>query len=359
MRMLGKVLGRRWLTAVVIIALAAAGVAVYYCNKSAAPVVTDATAMVERGDIKAVVSATGTVKAVNTVGVASRVTGLITEVRVKENDMVTKGQVLVVLDDTAIKAQVAQYQAQAANYAAVYERSRKLYAIGGESAQQLDSDRTNHLVAQANYNNFAAQLGYYVITAPIDGLVIGTPTAVGATVVQGLNEAQTILTIADMSKMQIKVLVDESDIGKVKVGQTVSFTVDAYSDKTFSGQVTGISREATTSSNVVYYPVYVLIDATGDLLYPTMTARVTVNVGERNNVVVVPLSAVKEEKGRKYVAVMIGGKAQTVPVEAGLSDDDNIEILSGLREGDRIVVPAAVKKTAGTSADRQGPPPPI
>ncbi|WP_378954549.1 efflux RND transporter periplasmic adaptor subunit [Pelosinus sp. sgz500959] len=348
---------KKWYIVFIGLALVVAGAAVYF-NKSSAPVDVEPTVVMGRGNIKAVVSATGTIAAVNSVEISSRVTGLITEVNVKENDIVSKGQLLVVLDSTAIKAQVAQYQAQLANYAAIYERSKKLAAVGGESQQQLDADRTNYLVAQSTADNYASQLGYYVITAPIDGMVIGIPTPAGQTVAQGISSPQVIMTIADMSKMQIKVLVDESDIGKVKAGQEVSFSVDSYTNKTFTGKVTKISRSATTSSNVVYYPVYVDVDATENLLYPTMTARVTINIGERKNTLVVPLAAVKEEKGQKYVEVMVSGKSQKSPVNLGLSDDEQVEILSGLREGDNVIVPVAKARTT-TNNQNSGPPPPI
>jgi HlyD family secretion protein len=284
------------------------------------------------------------------------VTGLITEVRVKENDIVKAGQVLLVLDDTAIKAQVAQYQATLTNCAAVYERSKKLAAIGGEALQQLDADKTNYLTAQAVYDNNVSQLGYYVITAPVDGMVVGTPTPAGETIVQGISAAQSLLTIADMSNMEVKALIDETDIGKVKVGQQVSFTVDAYADKAFTGKVTSISRNATTSSNVVYYPVYIAVDAPEDLLFPTMTARVNLTVGERNNVVVVPLAAIKEENGQKTVEVMVNGVTQRMPVTIGLQDDENIEIVSGLSEADQIMIPIAKEKASTAKQNPGGPP---
>lgn len=348
---------KKWIAALLAAAALAWGGAAYF-RQAGAPAAAVNTATAERGDIQATIAATGTISAVNSVEISSRVTGLITEVKVKENDIVKTGQVLVVLDDTAIRAQLSQYQAQLQNYAAVYERSQKLAAIGGESQQQLDSDRTNYLVAQSTYDNYASQLAYYVIKAPIDGVVIGTPTPAGQTVAQGISSPQVIMTIADMSKMQIKVLVDESDIGRVKVGQPVSFTVDAYPSTTFTGKVTSISRSATTSSNVIYYPVYVDVDSTESLLYPTMTARVTVTVGESKDALVVPLAAVKEAKGQKYVQLAVGDAQQNTPVETGLSDEERVEILSGLREGDAVVIPAAKPKTAATNQN-QGPPPPI
>jgi HlyD family secretion protein len=346
---------KKWFIFAIVVAFIAAGGAAYW-KKSSTVVATEKTVAVERGDVMAVISATGTISAVNSVTVSSRVTGLITEVRVKENDIVKAGQVLLVLDDTAVRAQVAQYQATLANYAAVYERSKKLAAIGAESLQQLDSDKANYLTAQATYDNNVSQLGYYIITSPVDGMVIGTPTPAGETVVQGISAAQSLLTIADMSKMQIKTLVDETDIGKVKLGQQVSFTVDAQADKTFTGKVTSISRSATTSSNVVYYPVYVEVDSPEDLLFPTMTARVTITVGERKNVLVVPLAAIGEENGQKYVQVMVNGKVQRMPVTIGLKDDQNIEILSGLSDADQIVIP--ISKASTTAAKQNQVPPP-
>ncbi|MBP2666794.1 MAG: macA 3, partial [Firmicutes bacterium] len=214
-------------------------------------------------------------------------------------------------------------------------------------------------VAQANYNNYVSQLQYYVIASPIDGVVIGKPTPAGQTVAQGISSPQVIMYIADMSKMQIKVLVDETDIGRVKLGQTVSFTVDTYPNKTFTGKVTTISRSATTSSNVVYYPVYVDVDSSEGLLFPTMTARTTIRVGESKNVMVVPVSSVKEEKGKKYVQVMVNGKAQNITVETGLNDDDNVEITTGLNIGDQVIVPGAAPTGAATTKQNQGPPPAI
>ena len=344
-----------WIIFVVVLALIIAGGVAYY-HKSRTVVATDTTIAVGRANIKAVVSATGTVQAVNSITISSRVTGLITEVRVKENDIVKAGQVLLVLDDTAVKAQVAQYQATLTNLTAVYERSKKLAALGAEALQVLDSDKANYLAAQATYDNNVSQLGYYVITSPVDGMVVGKPTPAGETIVQGISAAQSLLTIADMSKMQIKALIDETDIGKVKAGQKVSFTVDAQADKTFTGTVMSISRNATTSSNVIYYPVYIEVDAPEDLLFPTMTARAILTIGERNNTLVVPLAAITEENGQKTVEVKVNGKAQSTVVQVGLTDDENVEILSGLNEGDQIVIPAVKEKITTTKKDQGGPP---
>ena len=331
-----------------------AGGIYYYMNSKNAPATQEVTVAAGRGDVYATVAATGTISAVNTVEISSRVTGLIKEMRVKENDAVKAGQVLLVLDDTTLRTQVAQFKAQLDNYATIYERSQRLTKAGGQSVQQLDTDRTNWEVAQQTYNNYMSQLQYYVITSPIDGVVVGKPTPAGQTVAQGISSPQVIMNVADMSTMQIKVLVDETDIGRIQLGQKVTFTVDAYPDKTFSGKVALISRSATTSSNVVYYPVYVDVDSAEGLLFPTMTARTTIQVGESKNVLVVPAAAVKEEKGQKYVQIMTNGKTQSVTAETGLSDDENVEIKGGLNAGDQVILPGA-KPT--TNQQNQGPPP--
>jgi len=340
---------KKWLVALVVLA-AAGAVGWIYFGKSSTPAFTGTVAAVERGDIISTVSATGTISAVNSVDVSSRITGLITEVKVKENDMVKAGQVLVVLDDISSRSQVVQTHAQLVNAAANYERSRQLAAIGGVPIQQLDGDRTSYQVAQAAYDNAASQLEYTVITAPIDGRVIGKPIPAGQTVAPGISSPMVLLTVADMSKMQIQVQVDESDIGKVKMGQKVDFTVDAYPEKTFTGKVSLISQKAVVQQNVVYYTVYVDVDSPQGLLYPTMTARVNINVGESKNTLIVPLSAVKELKGQKFVRVMINGNPVSRPVQLGLSDDEKTAIISGLKIGDQIILPASKSQTGASGS---------
>ncbi|WP_346352884.1 efflux RND transporter periplasmic adaptor subunit [Azotosporobacter soli] len=345
----------RWAAALLCVGALTAGGFFYYQSKNNAASVETKTTAVSRADIQATVAATGTIAALNSVEISSRVTGLIRELKVQENERVKAGQVVVVLDDSTLRAQIAQYQAQLDNYAAIYERSKKLSAAGAQAAQQLETDRTNYLVAKANYDNFALQLDYYIITSPLDGVVVGKPTPAGQTVAQGISTPQVIMTIADMSKMQIKVSVDETDIGKVKVGQSVSFTVDSYSDRTFQGRVSSISKEATTTSNVVYYKVYVDVDAADDLLYPGMTARATIQINERKAVLTVPLTAIKDVKGKRCVQVMQDGKIETVEIKTGLSDDEKTEVISGLQEGDQIVLPTSKTKTSNNQM--QGPPP--
>lgn len=146
------------------------------------------------------------------------------------------------------------------------------------------------------------------------------------------------MTIADMSKMQIETQVDESDIGRVAVGQQATFTVDAYPEKTFSGTVSNVSQRANIQQNVVYYTVTIDVHKPENLLKPTMTARVTIHVGEAQNVLTVPVNAIKQNKGQSYVQVKRNGEVQNIVVTTGLANDEKIEILTGLAEGDQIVL---------------------
>jgi len=335
---------------IIVLILVAAGWGgyTYYQNKTSKPIVTGTTVAVERGDIASTASATGTISAVNSVDVSSRITGLIKQVNVKENDQVKAGQVLIVLDDTSLRSQLNQVKSQLANAEVTYVRSQRLASIGGESIQQLDTDRMNYEVAQAAYDNSSSQLEYTVIAAPIDGQVIGKPIPAGQTVAPGISNPMVLLTVADLSKMQIQVQVDETDIGRVKLGQKVDFTVDAYPGKTFTGTVTLISEKAVVQQNVIYYTVYVDVDEQQGLLFPTMTARVTIKVGESKNTLMVPLSAVKEIKGQKYIQIMVDDKPQSVQVQLGLASDEKVEVLSGVKEGDKVWL--STSKPAGQAA---------
>ena len=339
-----------WIIALIVVAVAAKFGSDYYA-KSSQPAFTGTVVAVERGDIQSVVSATGTISPVNSVDVSSKITGRIVEVKINENETVKADQVLILLDDTRYRTTVSQSEAKLANSAANFERVSRLAAIGALSTQQLDAARMEYQVAQATHDDAVSQLADTVIKAPIDGIVIGKPIPAGQTVAPGISSPMVLMTIADMSKMQISVQVDESDVGRVKNGQKVSFTVDSYPGKTFTGVVSNVSNKATITQNVVYYPVTVDIDNPEGLLKPTMTARVSVHVGESKNILIVPLSAVKQTKGQQYVQVMKDGKTQNVNITLGLASDDRVEVASGLKEGDQILLSGTKPQT-----NQSGPP---
>ncbi len=325
------------------------GVAAFYTYKGkATPVAVTSTVTVERGDLISMVSATGTISPVNLVDVSSKISGLIEEMKVKENDQVTVGQVLLVLDDTHLQAQVAQAKARLVNAKGIYERTRRLETMGAVPTQQLDTSLSDYNVAQATYDDAVSQLNDTIIRSPINGQVIGKPTPAGQAVAPGVSTPMVLLTVADMSKMQIETQVDESDIGQIKVGQKVTFTVDAYPGKNFSGVVSNISQKANVVSNVVYYKVLVDVDAAENLLKPTMTARVSIRIAESKGSLLVPLAAVKSSNGELYVMVVRDGKEQRVKVTTGITGESKIEILSGLVEGDQVMV-ATAKSQAGNA----------
>lgn len=336
---------KKWLIIAVIVFIAVTSAMYLYKGKT--PQVTiGPTVKVERGNVSSVVSATGTISPVNIVDVSSKISGLIEEVKVHENDQVTVGQTLLVLDDTHLQAMVDQAKARLANASSNYERNQRLHDIGAVSDQQLDAGLTDYNVAKATYEDAVSQLNETVIRAPINGQVIGKPIPAGQAVAPGVSTPMVLLTVADMSKMQIQTQVDESDIGRIKVGQKVTFTVDAYAGKTFSGVVSNVSQKATVQSNVVYYSVLVDVDAAENLLKPTMTARVSINVAESNNALIVPLAAVKANNGQQYVMVVQDGKTKNTLVTTGIASDDKIEILSGVTEGDQVLASQVKPQTA-------------
>ena len=339
-----------------IIALIALAVGSFYGYRSyqtsSKPAPVGQPYKVTMGNVIAVVSATGTISPVNSVDVSSKINGRIIEVRVNENDMVTANQIIILLDDRSIQAQVEQSKAKRENALANLNRTEILAAAGALAKQQLDADRTTYRVADAAYDDIVSGLEDTIIRAPISGMVIGKPIPAGQTVAPGISNPMVLLTVVDLATMQIQALVDESDIGKVKVGQKVLFTVDAYPNKKFSGIVSVISSKANLQQNVVYYTVYINVDSPEGLLKPTMTARVSVNVDERDNVVFIPLSGVKDNKGRRSVQkIGADGVVQPVQITTGLGNDQQIEVLSGLKAGDEIMLPqgkaAAAAATSG------------
>ena len=345
---------KKWLVLGIILAVAVKAGLMYQESKNTSQA-TPQTVKTERGDISSVVSATGTIKPVNMVDISSKITGLIAEMKVKENDPVKAGQVLVTIDDTRLQAQLSQAKERLDNAEANYARNQALNKIGALSDQQLDAARLDYKVAQANFDDAVSQLSDTVIKSPIDGVVIGKPIPAGQTVAPGIANPMVILTVADMSKMQIETQVDETDIGKVAVGQTATFTVDAYSGRTFTGVVSNISQKATVQQNVVYYNVMIDVDSPAGLLKPTMTARVSINSGESKNTLIIPLAAVKTSKDQQYVVVLKdGGQTADVPVNTGIISDDRVEITSGLNEGDQVVLSLPKAQSAGPSGSIPG-----
>lgn len=311
------------------------------------------TALAEQGDLVSSVSATGSLSAVNNVDISSKITGRIVEVYVKENQHVNAGDVLVKLDDTALKATLNQMKAKLDYAAANYLRYNDLLQKGAVSQADYDNVYSEYLVAKSNYEKAASDVQDTIIITPIDGYVIGDPTPVGQTISSGISEPQVIMSIATLDDMQIETMVDESDIGKIKIGQQVKFTVDAYPDEIFTGKVRLISRAAETENNVIYYKVYVNVDDAKGKLLPTMTARTDIIIESAEDVLTVPVNCVYTDKEGSYVLVYDNKTktSQKVPVEIILSNDSNIAVQSNaLKAGDAVVVKKAVAKQTGMNA---------
>ena len=321
----------------------------YYVS-SQTPAATVKTGVVERGNLVETISATGALSAVNNVDISSKITGRIVEVLVEENQHVNAGDVLVRLDDTALMATMRQMKAKLDNAEANYNRFQKLVESGAISRSEYDNVYADYLVAKTNYEKAASDVQDTVITTPIDGYIIGEPTPVGQTISSGISEPQVIMSVATLDDMQIEAMVDESDIGQVKVGQKVNFTVDAYPNENFSGKVRLISRKAETENNVIYYKVYVDVDDAKGKLLPTMTARADFVIASAENVLMVPLNCVYVEGKRRFVKVYNTKtkESRDVDVKLGLSNDSEIVVQTdALKPGEVPLVRKAVAKQTG------------
>jgi multidrug efflux pump subunit AcrA (membrane-fusion protein) len=193
-----------------------------------------------------------------------------------------------------------------------------------------------------------AQLGYYTIRAPISGIISSVSTQEGETVAAGLN-SPTFVTIIDLHKLQVDAFVDETDIGKIRVGHKAAFTVDSFPDRDFKATVQAIYPKAVIMDNVVYYDVVHRIDEqlTGQLR-PEMTTNVMISLDARKNVLAVPLHAVSRDQGKSVVFVLRGNQPVRQAVKVGWKDPEWMEIADGLNEGDKVVIRSAPKTNGGT-----------
>ncbi|MCQ2363052.1 MAG: efflux RND transporter periplasmic adaptor subunit [Acidaminococcaceae bacterium] len=311
------------------------------------------TGTVVRGTLIKSISATGSLSAVDNVDISSKITGRIVDVLVQENQHVSAGDVLVRLDDTALRATMNQMGAKLVQARNDFDRYKNLLGRGAISASDYDQYEANYLVAQSNYTKAASDVADTVITSPIDGYIIGKPTPVGQTISSGISTPQVIMSVATLDDMQIETLVDESDIGQVKVGQKVRFTVDAYNNETFTGKVRLVSRKAKTENNVIYYTVYVSVDDAKGKLLPTMTARAEIVVDEMDDALSVPLNCINVEGKRRYVTLYNtkSKESRQVDIQTGMASEDRVAVVSDdLQDGDVLLARKAVKKQTGVRA---------
>jgi macrolide-specific efflux system membrane fusion protein len=331
------------------------------CNRSTTEQSTgEETARVVRRDMGSTVMATGIIKPMvgAEVKVGSRISGVVKQLSANIGDKVLKGQLLAELDDAELRAKLHQAEASLAKartdseYADLnVKRQRSLFAQNFISRQQVDlAENANEVasaqlkLAEANLDYARVQLNYSRIFSPTEGVIASVSTQEGETVSASL-ASPTFVSIIDLERLEVQTFVDETDIGKIRLGQEARFTVDTYSDTDFAGVVTAIYPKAVIQDNVVNYIVTLAIsDSLGKTLRPEMTTNVSIFLEMRRQVLAVPTQAITREGGERFVTVIDGDKKIPRRVEIGWKDKGMSEILSGLKENEIILIPDTNKE---------------
>lgn len=330
--------------------------------------------------IQQIVEASGTVNPVNTVSVGSTVSGLMKEVYVDFNSKVKAGQLIALMDTSLLQANVdktrSNYDKQKAitdNSLKTYNRYKNLVARNFMARSELDQAQADYLSNKALLNAAKADLEYAehqcsfaYIYSPVDGIIVTRNVDPGQPVAASFQAPELFTVAKDLKEMQIEVNVSEADIGKIKEGQEVDYTLDGYQDQVFKGRVSQVRISPTTVSNVVTYTVVVRVDNDDLKLKPGMTANVSIITQKKENVLCVPSIALKytpTTKGeiKRYetqgIWVLRGSKAVREAVEIGASDDTYTEITSGnIQEGDKIIVSSDGKSSKQDSKNNKKPP---
>ena len=325
------------------------------------------TAAVAPANIMNSITATGTIEPVTSVTVGTQVSGIVSKLYVDYNSVVKKGQVIAELDKTNLmsqlnsaKTQLATAQSQLNYQTTNFNRYKTLYQKGLVAADDFDNAKLSYTqakeqVASAKEEVQRAQtnLGYATITSPIDGIVLSKSVEEGQTVAASFSTPELFTIAQDLTNMQVVANVDEADIGDVKEGERVSFTVDAYPDDTFEGTVKQVRQEATTTNNVVTYEVVISAPNADLKLKPGLTANVTIYTAERKGVLSVPSKALrftpqKETVGKMKIVDQTGNAKNKVwtiegnsivahKVNIGMTDGTNTQILNGISAGVKVV----------------------
>lgn len=347
--------------------------------------ITFSTTQVKKSDISTSITATGNIEPVTEVEVGTQVSGIIDKIYVDYNSVVKEGQLIAEMDKVPLQNELesakgtydgakAEFEYQERNY----KRNQQLHEKGLISDTEYEENLYNYQRAKSSlessraaYNNAQRNLSYAIITSPINGVVTSRDVEEGQTVASGF-ETPTLFTIAaDLTKMQVVADVDEADIGGVKEGQRVTFTVDAYPEDTFEGQVTQIrlgsskssstSSTSTSSETVVTYEVVISADNPDLKLKPRLTANVNIYTLDKKDVLCVPSKAlrfipeqpmlgsddvVEDCEGEHKVWTYENHVFKAHPVTIGLSDGINTEILGGVEEGLTIVSEAETNMSA-------------
>ena len=338
------------------------------------------TAKIEKQDIHTSITATGTIEPVTSVTVGTQVSGIVAKLYVDYNSVVKKGQVIAELDKTNLiselnraKADLSSAQSTLNYETANFKRYQTLFDKGLVSANDYENarltyDKARQTVASSRESVQKAQtnLGYATITSPIDGVVLSKSVEEGQTVAASFNTPELFTIAQDLTDMRVIADIDEADIGGVKEGQHVSFTVDAFPDDKFEGYVTQVRQQATTSSNVVTYQVVISAPNKDLKLMPGLTANVTIFTLELNNVLAVPTKALRftpneallqegqqiaDTEAPHKVWTMEGNTFKAHAVETGTTNGILTEIVSGIGEGTEVLVDFSIN--GGNEAQEQ------
>ena len=356
------------------------------------------TEKVAPGNIQSSITATGTIEPVTSVTVGTQVSGIVSKLYVDYNSVVKKGQVIAELDKSNLMSQLnsakANLQQMQANLRkaqedlayqhANFNRYKTLYNKGLVSANDFETARLSYQTASQSVSSVRQQvnaaqeevkraqtnLGYATITSPIDGIVLSKSVEEGQTVAASFSTPELFTIAQDLTNMQVVANVDEADIGGVKEGERVTFTVDAYPDETFQGTVKQVRQEATTTNNVVTYEVVISAPNTNLKLKPGLTANVTIFTAERSGVLSVSSKALRytptketvghmkivDGGGKSKVWVIEGNTIKSVPVNIGMTDGTHTQILSGVSRGQVIVTSVSAvtneDETTANSSDQ-------
>ena len=359
------------------------------------------TVPVSRQDIRETVLATGTLEGLKQVNVGAQVSGQLQQLKVKLGDSVTKGQLLAVIDpvipqndlrdaEAALDNVMAQKQAKQAllkQYSLELRRQQTMRSQDATAQADLEQAEAALMQTQAELRSLDAQirqahikvdtakanLGYTQISAPMDGVVIAIVTEEGQTVVSS-QSAPTILKLADLDTMTVKAEISEADVIRVQPGQATRFTILGDPDTEYQGVMRAIepapesessddsSTSSSTTSSAIYYNGLFDVPNPGHKLRVSMTAQVTIVLGESKQALVIPLGVLgKRLTGNRYeVQVLVNGQPETRAITTGRKDSVNIEVLEGLSVGDRLVIGDSLSAEAAqqaNSSERRGPPP--
>ena len=340
------------------------------------------TAKVEKTNIQTSITATGTIEPVTSVTVGTQVSGIVSHLYVDYNSVVKKGQVIAELDRTNLiselntaKANLSSAQSSLNYQLSNYNRYKELYNKGLVSADEFESARLQYLQAkeQVNTSKESVQkaqtnLGYATITSPIDGVILSKSVEEGQTVAASFNTPELFVIAQDLTDMRVIADIDEADIGGVKEGQRVSFTVDAFPDDQFEGRVTQVRQQATTESNVVTYEVVISAPNNDLKLKPGLTANVTIFTLEKNDVLAVPSKAlrfhpneallqkgetIEDCEGDHKLWTKEGTVFKAHKVEVGTSNGIMTEITGGMKVGTEILTDFNISGGAGEAEQQQ------